>query len=93
MFKKQTSLEKLKNQHPYRLEDLPAAIGSGTESTPLEACTLDQIAFATLALEAEIRPISRRLNALRELYDLARKQGALGAQCVDNIFANEGVHA
>ena len=52
-----------------------------------------KIAFATLALEAEIRPISRRLNALRELYDLARKQGALGAQRVNDIFADEGVHA
>jgi len=89
MFKKHTQLERLKKQHPYLLEELPETVGSDAEEVELGDASLDQIAFAILALEAEIRPLSRRMNALRELYDLARKRGALGAHRVGDTFSIE----
>ncbi|BCO30084.1 hypothetical protein TspCOW1_01870 [Thiohalobacter sp. COW1] len=89
MFKKRTLLEKLKNQHPYLLDALPEQIRSDGVEVSIEDATLDQIAFAVLALENEVRPISRRMNALRELYDLARKRGALGAHRVGDAFSDE----
>lgn len=93
MFKKQTLLERLKKRHPYMLEELPEIVGSDAEEVALEDSTLDQIAFTILELEAEIRPLSRRLNALRDLYDLARKRGALGAHCIGDTFSNEEDHS
>jgi hypothetical protein len=93
MFKKQTLLERLKKHHPYMLEELPEVVDSDAEEVALKDSTLDQIAFSILALEAEIRPLSRRLNALRDLYDLARKRGALGAHRIGDIFSNEEDHS
>ncbi len=93
MFKKQTLLERLKKHHPYMLEELPEIVGSDAEEVALEDSTLDQIAFAILELEAEIRPLSRRVSALRDLYDLARKRGALGAHRIGDIFSNEENHS
>ena len=93
MFKKHTLLEKLKKQHPYLLEELPERVGSDAGEVALEDLTLDEIAFATLSLEAEIRPLSRCMNALRELYDLARKRGALGAHHIGDTFSNEEDHS
>jgi len=89
MFNKHTLLEKLKKQHPYLLEELPETVGSDGEEVVIEDATLDRIAFAILALETEIRPLSRRMNALRELYDIARKRGALGAHRIGDTFSNE----
>jgi hypothetical protein len=90
MFKKPTLLEILRTQHPYLLEELPERIMSDGADVAIEEATLDQIAFAILVLENEVRPISRRMNALRELYDLARKQCALGAHRIGDTFSNEG---
>ena len=90
MFKNRTLHEKLKTQHPYLLESLPERIEANGADVAIEDATLDQIAFAVIALENEVRPISRRMNALRELYDLARKRGALGAHRVDEAFADQG---
>lgn len=88
MFKKnRTLLEKLKTLRPFPLENLPALIEIEDEALSIEQITLDQLSFAILALENEIQPMSRRLYALRELYDLARKRGALGAQRMEDIFA------
>lgn len=88
MFKRnRTLLEKLKNQHPFSLENLPQLIQIEDEELNIEHTTLDQLAFAILALENEVRPMNRRLSALRELYDLARKRSALGAQRMEEIFA------
>ncbi|OQZ07371.1 MAG: hypothetical protein B6D36_00215 [Planctomycetes bacterium UTPLA1] len=89
MFKNHTPLEKLKTQHPYLLESLPDRIEANGADVAVEDATLDQIAFAVIALETEVRPISRRMNALRELYDLARKRGALGAHCIGDAFADK----
>jgi len=90
MFKNRTLLDKLKKQHPYLLEALPALIPANGTEVAIEDATLDQIAFAVIALENEVRPISRRMNALRELYDLARKHGALGAQRIGDAFSDKG---
>lgn len=90
MFKNRTLLEKLKNKHPYLLDELPATVRVDGVEVPLESATLDQIAFAVIAFENEVRPISRRMNALRELYDLARKHGALGAHRIGHAFADKG---
>lgn len=89
MFKNRTLLDKLKTQHPYLLESLPERITSNDIDVAIEDATLDQIAFAVIAFENEVRPISRCMNALRELYDLARKRGALGAYCIGDAFADK----
>lgn len=90
MFKKRTLLDKLKTKYPYLLESLPESIPANGTEVAIEDATLDQIAFAVIALETEVRPISRRMNALRELYDVARKRGALGAHRIGDAFAEEG---
>ncbi|MBB4267621.1 hypothetical protein [Roseospira visakhapatnamensis] len=46
---------------------------------PVETVTLDDIAFALLALQEKSSAIYREAEALRMVYDLARKNGALGA--------------
>ena len=45
----------------------------------IQDATLDDIAFAMLAAEAEFNAVAERLHALRKLYGLARQAGALGA--------------
>jgi hypothetical protein len=45
----------------------------------IEDATLDDVAFALLAAEAEFNAVAERLHALRKLYGLARQTGALGA--------------
>lgn len=91
-----TLLQLLSTAHPYALVDLPSSIRIPAVETrrpdevvrPLEEATIDDVAFAILGVEAEVRVVHRRLNALRELYDLARKRGALGADNVSDTFAN-----
>ena len=52
----------------------------------IEDATLDDIAFAMLTTEAEFNAVGDRLHALRKLYGLARRAGALGAdRAVDAI--------
>ena len=52
----------------------------------IEDATLDDVAFAMLATEAEFNTVGDRLHALRKLYNLARQAGALGAgRAVDAI--------
>ncbi|WP_297505444.1 hypothetical protein [Ferrovum sp.] len=89
MFKKPTLLDQLKKQHPYPFEALPALIPTDGTEVAIEDATLNQITFAVIAMEDEVRPIRIRMNALRELYDLARKRGALGAHRIGDTFANK----
>ena len=81
MFKNRTLLEKLKNKHPYLLDELPATVRVEGIEVPLESATLDEIAFAVIALENEVRPISRRMtspyvprNPDSHVYGIARRQ-------------------
>jgi hypothetical protein len=47
---------------------------------PVERVTVDEVAFAVEAIEAELMEVSNRLYALRKLYTLARRAGALGSE-------------
>lgn len=57
---------------------------------PIEDATLDDVAFAMLATEAEFNAVGDRLHALRKLYNLARQAGALGADRAVGAISNEG---
>ena len=46
------------------------------------------LAFAILGVEAESRAVMRRLSALRDLYDLARRRGGVGAMTLTEVFAD-----
>ena len=46
---------------------------------PIEAVTLDDLAFAMGALDDEFTVLSDRMHALRKLYALGRKAGGFGA--------------
>jgi hypothetical protein len=54
----------------------------------LEDATIDDLAFAIKGMESESRLIHRRLSGLRDLYEMARKRGALGVTTVTDAFAN-----
>lgn len=55
---------------------------------PLMDATIDDIAFAIQGVEAESRAIMRRSGALEELYEAARKRGAIGTTTVAEAFAS-----
>ena len=54
----------------------------------LADATIDDIAFAIQGTEAECSAIIRRSGALKELYEAARKRGALGTTTVAEAFAS-----
>ncbi len=56
---------------------------------PLEEATVDDLAFAILGLEAELRKMNRSLGGLREIYEMARKGGALGNATVGEVFSGD----
>ncbi len=94
-----TTIDSLRRRH-YALEALPEtvrvpALGERRheEVKPTEDATVDDIAFAILALDAECDAVYSRLGALRKLHTLARLNGARGAdRVVDAIpAAKEGV--
>ena len=96
---KPTLLDLLRKQSEMYLRDLPEIIripaldGSRPDEVvrPLEDATIDDLAFAIQGLEAESRVLHRRLSGLRDLYDLARKRGALGITTVVTAFATLSV--
>lgn len=47
---------------------------------PMAQATIDDIAFAIQALSTESSEVYRRLDALRQLHDRARRAGGLGAE-------------
>ncbi|WP_027349563.1 hypothetical protein [Halotalea alkalilenta] len=93
---KLTLLELLRKQPEMYLRDLPETIlipaldGNRPDEIMrrLEDATIDDIAFAIQGLESEVRVIHRRLSGLRDLYEMARRRGALGMTTVANAFAN-----
>ena len=88
MLKKRTLLDRLRKQSLF-LDELPSLIHVDGTEVALEEATLDQVAFAILEMEEGLRPISRRVSALRELVEQARKRRGLGAQRIDEIFSDE----
>ena len=89
-------IELLLKQPEIYLRDLPETIcipaldGNRADEVvrPLEDATVDDLAFAIQGMEAESRARHRRLQGLRDLYDLARKRGALGVTTVAAAFAD-----
>jgi hypothetical protein len=83
--KHKTKLDRLR-EDTYSFGDLPESIripplGQYRNEVvkPIETANLDDIAFALLALESESSVLFGKITALRRLYELARKSGALGA--------------
>lgn len=83
--KHKTKLERLR-EDTYSFGDLPETIripplGQYRNEVvrPIETASLDDVAFALQALETEASALYGKINSLRRLYELARKNGALGA--------------
>lgn len=78
------SIARLRKAH-YALEDLPDAVTipkhparESDDPLPLEAATVDDIAFAVVAADQESIAASNRASALKRLYKMAREAGAIG---------------
>lgn len=94
MFK--STLQKLLKDS-YYANNLPAhiripALGAVEEETvkPIAEATLDELAFATQALDQESDALTTRLYAVRSLYRDARKKGALGSENVIDALSRKG---
>ncbi len=96
MFFRKAAIEKLRQRSEWGMRDLPEIIrvpaleGHRTQEAivPLEESTVDDLAFAIIGLEAQVTEMRRPLIGLRELYDQARKRGALGTSTVADVFLN-----
>ena len=96
MFFRKAAIEKLRQRSEWGMRDLPEIIrvpaleGHRTQAAvvPLEESTIDDLAFAIIGLEAQVTEMRRPLIGLRELYDQARKRGALGTSTVADVFLN-----
>ena len=94
MFFRKAAIEKLRQRSEWGMRDLPEIIrvpaleGHRTQEAimPLEESTIDDLAFAIIGLETQVTEMRRPLVGLRELYDQARKRGALGTSTVADVF-------
>lgn len=94
MFFRKAAIEKLRQRSEWGMRDLPEIIrvpalqGHRNQEVdvPLEESTIDDLAFAIIGLEAQVTEMRRPLVGLRELYDQARKRGALGTSTVADVF-------
>lgn len=85
MFKSISPLQRLRES--YSLSDLPDSIHNGKPgddghdlAKPLAIATVDDVAFAIQKLDDEATGIYRRISALKQLHDRARRAGALGSE-------------
>jgi len=85
MFKTKPILDRLREA--YGLAALPDAIDTTYLGEfgqpirkPIAQATIDDIAFAIQALEDDSSVAYRRLSALRQLHERARRAGGLGAE-------------
>jgi len=83
MFKTSTPRQRLRETNS--MKDLPDSIRTGELgelghplAKPMASATVDDIAFATQALDDEISALLGRAAALKRLHDRARRGGALG---------------
>ena len=60
------------------------------EIKPIAAVTLDDIAFALIALQEKSSALHLEAEALRSLSDIARKNGALGSDIAIDAIPDEG---
>ena len=58
-------------------------------SVPIENATVDELAFALQLASEEQSIVSRRRSAIEDLYQNARKSGALGADRMTDIAWKE----
>ncbi|MBY0350792.1 hypothetical protein [Tabrizicola sp.] len=79
------------------LEDLPEVIpaswrpGNATEPLSVESASVDEIAIAIVAANAELSAAIQRSSALEKLHRLAREAGAVGTdRAVDFALKREG---
>ena len=94
---KLSKIERLRKDD-YYFKNLPdtiriPAVGVNFEEVvkPTEAATLDDLAFAVLALQEQSSAIYALTEPLRNLYDQARKNGALGSQvAIDALPETKG---
>jgi hypothetical protein len=85
-------------EHHYGLASLPEmvripALGLRRDETvkPVETATVDDLAFALLGLNQQASALYREIDALRTVYDEARKAGVLGAEiAIDALIAAQG---
>ncbi len=97
IFKKKTVAEKLRQRPEWYVRDLPDMVRVPTFAghqpqeltVALGDATLDQIAFAIIGIESQVEKARVGLIGLRELYELARKRGGLGANTVAEIFSSD----
>ena len=89
-----TKLERLRKANCF-LADIPdtiliPALGQCQDevSKPIETASIDDIAFAQLALQARASALYGQIDALRRIYDMARKNGALGADNALNAISD-----
>ena len=85
MFKTSTPLQRLR-ESSYSLADLPDSFRTGELgeygqpiSKAITDATVDDVSFAMQALGDEADVIFRRVAALKQLHDRARRAGARGA--------------
>lgn len=78
-------------------EDLPEVLptswrpGHATEPLPVETASVDDIAIAIVAANAELSAAIQRSSALEKLHRLAREAGAVGTdRAVDFALKREG---
>ena len=97
LFKKKTPVRKLRERPEWYVRELPDTIrvpaleGHRPQevSVPLEDATLDDMAFAIVGIEAQVAQARRGLSGLRELYEQARKRGAIGSNTVAEVFFSD----
>ena len=92
-----TKLDRLREDNCF-FADLPETIripplGDRREEVtkPIETASIDDIAFAQLALQSKASALYGEIDALRRIYDMARKNGTLGADnAIDAIPDTKG---
>ena len=97
LFKKKTPVQKLRERPEWYVRELPDTIrvpaleGHRPQevTVPLEDATLDDMAFAIVGIEAQVARARRGLSGLRELYEQARKRGAIGTNTVAEVFFSD----
>lgn len=79
------------------LEDLPDILpapwrpGNATDPLSIEVASIDDIAFAIVAANAEVSAAIQRSSALERLHRLAREAGSVGTdRAVDAALTREG---
>jgi len=89
-----TKLDRLRKDNCF-LADIPdtiliPALGQCQDevSKPIETASIDDIAFAQLALQARASALYGQIDALRRIYDMARKNGAFGADNALNAISD-----